>query len=248
MRSALIVFVVTFASLPIVGQDYVVVASRTQPSKHAFRPEWNTELSVTNNVVWRGFLSNRSTTLQPVLTLSMGSFSVSSTSALEFDGQYCWKEHDLQVSYTKEVAKRWSLTSGYINYAYPALHENRFAHEFFIALAMEGPVGLELQAYQDAGMSSGSYLNVAVEHSFRSTNRFPINVSASLGYNRKLFIPESTLSDALLTVSTPMKLRSGLAIEPQIGYSKGLNSRYFSDYLTIGVRLSYEPKRQDAGM
>ncbi len=167
---------------------------------------------------------------------------------LEFDGQRCWKEHDLQVSYTKEVAKRWSLTSGYIKYAYPALHKDRFAHEFFAALAMEGPVGLELQVYQDAGISSGSYLSLAVEHSYRSRNRFPVNVSASLGYNRRLFIPESTFSDAVVTISTPVKLRSGLLIKPQIGYSKGLNSRYFSDYLTTGVRLSYEPKRQDPAM
>lgn len=77
-------------------------------------------------------------------------------------------------------------------------------------------------------------------------NRLKERRVASLGCNRKLFIPAATFSDAVLTVSTALNLRPGITLELQIGYSEGLNSRYFSDDLTTGLRFIYEPKRQDA--
>lgn len=210
-------------------------------SKHI---EWTSEVLASNNSVWRGFLSDRTPTLQPSVTLSIGSFAVTSTTALEFDGQYCWKEHDLELSYTKALTKRLSLESGYVNYAYPAAEKDRFAHEFFTGIGIEGDTGFNLQASQQVGLSTGTYVSGRISHVFQLASKFPILGEAGIGYNRRMFIPVATFSDAVVTVSTELQLRSGVSLSPQIGYSKGLNRRYFADYLTAGLRLSYKPKER----
>jgi hypothetical protein len=234
--------VFALALLPVWVEAQMSASTPTvAPQSESKHLEWTSEVLVSNNSVWRGFLSDRTPTIQPSVTLSVGSFAVTSTTALEFDGQYCWKEHDLELSYTKPLAKGFSLESGYINYAYPAADRDRFAHEFFSGISLEGGTGFHLQTFQQVGLSTGTYLNGGISHVFLSSSKFPALVEASIGYNRKLFIPEAAFSDAVVTVSTELQLRSGVSLSPQIGYSKGLNSRYFDDYLTAGLRFSYKP-------
>jgi hypothetical protein len=242
MRSILLFIALAVVPLPMLGETVVPIPAASQDSTKV-HAEWSTEVFASNNVVWRGFLSNKVGTLQPSITLDFGALSVTSTSVLEFDGQYCWKEHDLQVSYSKPLSKRFSLTSGYTNYAYPSLEKDRFAHEFFTGLTMEGNTGARPQTFQNVGLSSGTYISAEISRSFRSAAKFPIHTVASVGYNRKLFIPEATFSDAVVTVSTDVPLRSGLSLAPQIGYSRGLNRRYFDNYITVGLRLVYKPER-----
>jgi hypothetical protein len=241
MRALLLVSLLTLITACIHAQGSIPVpaAVQTQSGLHA---EWTSEVLVSNNSVWRGFLSNRTATLQPSVTLGVGAFSLTSTTVLEFDGHYCWKEHDLQLSFTRPLTKRISLTSGYINYAYPAADKDRFANEFFAGIALEGRTGLRLQTFQDVGLSSGTYMSGEVSRSWRSAARFPIRVAASVGFNRKLFIPASTFSDAVFTVSTEIPVRSGVRISPQMGYSKGLNRQYFRDYFSAGLRIDYTSK------
>ena len=231
-RSVVFVLVVVLASVSLHAEE-------EGTSDSGFHAEWNVEVAATNNVVWRGFLSNRTAALQPSITLTLGAFEINSTSVLEFDGRYCWKEHDLQLSYTRPLYERLSLTAGYINYAFPAVEKERFAHEFFTGLSFEGATSVRMLAFQNVGASTGSYLSLELSHGFRKGKRLPIEAAASLGYNRRLFIAENTFSDAAVTISTVIPLGGRLSIAPEIGFSRGLNRQYFANYVTGGVRLAY---------
>lgn len=242
MRQLLVISLVVILPLSLRAGEPTPISAPSQ-NDAGVRFNWSAEVLASNNVVWRGFLSNRTGTLQPSVTLDVGEFSVTSTSVIEFDGQSYWKEHDLLVSYSKPLSRRVSVTSGYTNYAYASLDKDRFAHEFFTGITIQGVTEASFQAFQDVGLSSGTYLSAGLSHSFRSRSRFPLESSTTIGFNRKLFIPVSTFSDAAVTFSTGIPLRTGITLTPQIGYSRGLNRRYFDSYLTAGVRLSYKREK-----
>ncbi len=202
---------------------------------------WGGDVALANQYVWRGFQLNDSPSLQPGLWLSFYGVTVSSWSNLSKDGPFGqqWTEHDLSIDYTRGITKSISLSTGYINYAFPDLATDQFANEFYGGISYERAVAASFTVYQNVGLSTGTYFGGSLSKTFQPFPKLTVTPGVSLGFNREMFIPESTFSDAVFSLSASVPLGRSFTLSPVINFSKSLDKTYFNDHWYGGVSVAW---------
>ncbi len=227
------------------AQDPLYPAA-TKPSSTALllprnRVHWGVDLNVTSQYIWRGFQANSTPSLQPNLWISYRGFTVSSWSNLARRGPngQQWTEHDLTVDYSRTLTRKFSWSAGYINYVFPDLASGDVANEFYGGLRYDGKVSAGLKVFQNAGLSTGTYFQGNVGKSFPLGETVSLTTSFAVGYNRKMFIPVATFSDAVGSVAVSFPLGSRMRIAPNVNFSKSLDRGYFRNQWFGGVTISF---------
>lgn len=214
-----------------------VVAGEASPDRapvRRFEPTVSQHTLVASDYVWRGFVVDRGTVLQPTFTFSAGNVTVSSWSNVVGRTARV-SEHDLTVDY---LATRgpYVFSVGWINYAFPQMTSDAMSNEFYVGVGRTGLLNPTAHLYHDVQAGSGRYVHLGVSETLELFDGVMATPSFGMGYNDRLFIPESTFSDAVLalnvSIATPFR---SLSVEPFLAYSRSLNRRFFENKLYGGV-------------
>lgn len=206
-----------------------------QPASSPSRVTGGFDVAANSAFVWRGFVLCDSLVVQPAAWVGWGPFTVTSWSNVARTGPNGrrWTEHDLTVDYTA-VRGDYTVSAGWINYAFLDQQSNRFSNELYVGVSRAGPVEPSLRVFQDVHAGSGTYLvaGIAYSHELQASG-VTLTSTLSVGYNHRLWIDASGLSDAnvVFEASIPTPFH-GLVVRPGVGYSRafrlpGLSSRVY---------------------
>jgi hypothetical protein len=195
------------------------------------------EVVAVSEYIWRGVRMTGSS-VQPTTWVRIGDLTAYSWFNAVNRGPDRVTEHDLTVEYSRTL-RGTTIAAGWINYWFSAPVYGANTNEIFAGVSLSGPLNPSIKLFQDLQAGSGTYVNTAVSHSFPVARRMIVTPSASLGYNHRQFISESTFSDANLGVR--LSLLGGIdkvALVPFMNYSRALNRRLFDDHFYGGVGLA----------
>ncbi len=214
------------------------IGSPDRSSLGRFEATVSQQTVVASDYVWRGFVVERPTVVQPTFTLVAGNVTVSSWSNVTARPSRL-TEHDLTVDYTATRGS-YVFSAGWINYAFPQMSVDTTSNEFYVGVGRTGLLNPTAHFYQDVQAGSGRYVHLGVSETIELAERVQVTPSFGIGYNDRLFISESTFSDAVvgLSLSVPTPIAS-LSVEPFMAYSRSLNHRLFNDRLYGGVGVMF---------
>ena len=196
-------------------------------------------ISLANQYLWRGFVSNDAPSAQPGMTVEFTNFSISSWSNLSQTGPngQLWTEHDLMLDYTQQVGS-FSLSIGYINYIFPDIEpgEGRQTNEVYFGLAHDNLLSPSVTVYRDFDEGEGWYYYLSLGHAFKLPKGLSLNPSVGGGLNQHLFIEQTTVSNCDLGVSIDIPL-GGITLSPFFTRMIG-NRSIFGSHNMYGVTMS----------
>lgn len=148
-------------------------------------------VDVFNKYIFRGYeLSTNSIVIQPALSISYSGFSAgfwgnidsNETATQSFvpdrDNEKSFNETDITLSYTHAIGKL-SLTGGYIYYGTKYATETE---EVFAKVSYDMLLNPTLSVYRDITSYPGTYVNLAIAHSFALGKDISLDLAASAGY------------------------------------------------------------------
>jgi hypothetical protein len=228
---AIVAFVVW--PLPTFGQS-----TPLQADSSITKFDWNFESSIYSRYVWRGFADYSGASWQNTVRVNRGSLGASwwTESGAESSNGFLVREHDFELHYTRQVSST-TLTGGYT--AFWTRLDDCLAHELYLTASYGKNYTATASVYQNVGSLTGSYLSAGLAHEARLSRNWRAQLSGTLGFNRKMYIPENTLSDLAVTVGFTRPTTRKLRVSPVIGISKSLNRRYFANYLYTGLVISF---------
>jgi hypothetical protein len=200
--------------------------------------EWSIELATMNRYVWRGFVDG-GRTFETDITYARGGWEVCASTDIGLTvekGEDRTTEVDLYVTRRVELRPHWGAAFGYDYYSTPQAAEVH-GHEFWTGLEYSGPVDFSLKAYQFAIPHSGNYFSAELGRKLLRRGRFSLQAETTLGFNRHMYIDDSGLSDATLTLTPAVRIGGG-AIKPFITYAKGLKKEYFDNHFVFGIKFA----------
>ncbi len=174
------------------------------------------QIDVTSRFIWRGFDLNpqNKPALQPGVTFSFGESGLSlnlwssfSFSARELD------ELDVTLTYDFKLTRNIALAIGLIHYGWYFVDGFTFkdntTQEIFATIGLPDlPLAPELTLYYDFANGDGLYFELGIGYSVPLSEELSLELSATLGYNDKLWIAESGLSDLSFCASVPFKIET----------------------------------------
>ncbi len=199
---------------------------------------WSADTSYFSAYVWRGFEDYNGGSWQNTFRLGWKSVQASwwLESGMQHDGLMEAREHDFDLHLTRRFRGN-SLSAGYT--AYCVLLTDNTSHEIYATLSKGTRYVGTLGVYQSIGAPDGTYFSGTLTHSLKLNSGWDLELASSLGFNRRMYIDASTFSDATLNVTFVHPTRSGIALSPAFGVSKGLDSRHFYDHIYAGVTLHF---------
>ncbi|NIM13364.1 MAG: hypothetical protein GTO45_14720 [Candidatus Aminicenantes bacterium] len=216
-RKHLILFaLLAFLSLHLVGKNFSI------------------QLDVTSRFIWRGFdlLPNNNPAFQPSLTYDFGStgFSLNlwASFALSDRGIYKYADEiDLTLTYTFKTPENVSLVLGFTNYGYWFAENFKFkentSQEFFVEVGFPRvPFSPSVTAFYDINLFDGLYVQLKGEKPVSIGDKISLNLSAALGYNAGLYLPEGAdtgFSDLTIGASIPFKIGKTTLLSPFVNYT-----------------------------
>ena len=215
------------------------LAQEPSPADRAL--SWGSEVTFGSRYVWRGFLLNDSVSFQPAAWVTFKELTISSWSNVSKDAPFSehWTEHDLTVDYTHGFDNGFSVSGGYINYAFPDLPADQLANEVYGAIGYDGSVSTGFGVYQNFGLSTGTYLVGSLSKEIPAGRKLSLTPSFGIGYNREMFIPDSTFSDAVFGVSATIPLGARFTVTPSVSFSKSLDNTFFDDHWFGGITFGW---------
>ncbi|MBZ0156734.1 MAG: hypothetical protein K8I29_11080 [Alphaproteobacteria bacterium] len=148
-------------------------------------------VGVFNRYIFRGYeIGTKSVVIQPALTVAFKGFAASFWGTIDSDehptqsfvpdreGRKSFNETDFTLSYTYDIGKL-SLTGGYIYYATKYVSETE---ELFVTAAYDTLLKPTLSVYRDISSFPGTYVNLAIAHSFGIMKDITLDLGASAGY------------------------------------------------------------------
>lgn len=187
------------------------------------------EFDIASTFMWRGFdLYENRPAFQPSVTYAFGDSGLSVNVWASFiledrDIDKELDEVDFTVNYDFQVSENVSLSVGMINYGYYFLPDYSFKNgntqELYITAGLPrfilGPV---LSVYYDFNLGKGWYVELSVGRAIALTEKLNLEIGASLGYNSKLYIDDSGISDLNVSASLPFSV-GRLKITPSVNYT-----------------------------
>jgi len=231
------------AALVVSQVSLAQAADAPEPAEHRPVISAGADIGVASDYVWRGFLENRTLSVQPNLWMTLGDVTVSSWMNASRTGPNgrSFTERDLTVEYSRTVSD-WTLSGGWTNFTFVDVSVDRYSNEIYGSIARKNYLSPTLHIYQDVHQGSGSYVSLDVSHEYPVwRSKMTLSPQLSVGYNHRQWIDASTLSDANLglTLNVPV-VGDRLRIAPAVNYSKGLNASFFEDHLYWGVTASVQ--------
>ncbi|MBU1085973.1 MAG: hypothetical protein KKD05_00465 [Candidatus Omnitrophica bacterium] len=189
-----------------------------------YKIEASSTLDVYNKYIWRGFTLDTDPVIQPGFNLSGYGFTISywgSYDASQADASGS-DEQDFTIDYTYAF-EYLSVSAGHTYYSFPTA--DSYSKEWYLGVSLPVLLSPSITYYKDYGKEDqgggdGSYLNLAVSHSFTIVQdpAITLNLGASLGFNDKLFIAGNG-SDCNLNAGLTIPLTKSLSLSPVLGYT-----------------------------
>lgn len=187
------------------------------------------EFDVVSAFMWRGDdLYDNRPAFQPSVTYAFGdsglSVNVWASFVLTDRGEYkTFDEVDFTVNYDFQVSENVSLSVGMMNYGFYFINDYSFkegnTQEFYITAGLPRFfLGPSLSVYYDINLAKGLYVELSVGQPLTLTEKLNLELGASLGYNSKLYIDESGISDLNISASLPFST-GRLSIRPSVNYT-----------------------------
>lgn len=167
------------------------LAMAEEPKKEEDNVTGSVSTAIYNKYIFRGYeLSSGSVVIQPLVTVSYKGFSLNYWGNIDTrekqtqsfipdrPGRKSFNESDLTLSYTYSIDKL-SLTAGYIYYGTKYTDETE---EVFLSASYDIISKPTLTIYRDISTYPGTYLNLALSHSFEVYKDITLDLAASLGY------------------------------------------------------------------
>src|SRR4051812_25520718 len=178
--------------------------------------DWTVESALYSGYVWRGFADYSGASWQNTFRASYGSAGASwwTESGAEPSNGFLVREHDFEVHYTRQIS-RATLTGGYT--AYWTRLDDSLAHEIYLTASSGKSYIATASLYQNVGSLTGTYLSAGLAHEARLSRNWRAQLSGTLGFNRKMYIPENTFSDLALTIAFTRPTTRKLRVSPNIG-------------------------------
>lgn len=171
---------------------------------------------------WRGFdITNEKPAFQPSLTLKEERtgicFCIWNSTGLNRQRTKKVDEWDFILSYSRVVSNKVEISSGYIHYNFPNGNLPNVTHEFNLGFSVNTLFSPALKVYYDVKMGTGVYVIGSVSQKIIN---LPLFAGAAIGYNRKMFIKYSGISDVTFSLSgnVPLKYRN-IYFLPSINYT-----------------------------
>ncbi|MCM8813266.1 MAG: hypothetical protein NC924_04940 [Candidatus Omnitrophica bacterium] len=181
-------------------------------------------LDVYSRYVWRGFTLDTDAVVQPGVSIGgygltvffWGSFDAQNSDWLSSD------ELDTVIDYTFAF-ESVTVSLGHTYYDFPGT--KTYSKEVYLGFALpEAPLSPSLKYFhdyadEDSG-GDGDYILAAIAYSLPlvEAQGITLDLSASLGFNRELFI-EGDGGDAGLAAGIGLPLTGNLKLTPKIGYA-----------------------------
>lgn len=161
-----------------------------------------------NQYLWRGFVLNDTPAMQPALSFSYKGFGVSSWANFAYRGPngQNWTEHDLTVSYSRDVGN-WTASGGFIHYHFPDLLEKfQNTFELFGSLQYNGLFSPSFTVYRDVDDGDGWYYYLGFRQGIQAPKGIVVTPSVGVGLNQGQWIEQTTISnfDVGVTVDIPV--------------------------------------------
>jgi uncharacterized protein (TIGR02001 family) len=187
------------------------------------------EFDFVSAFIWRGMdIYDNKPAIQPSVTYTFGDsgLSVNAWGSFVLTGDKDYREMsevDLTVNYDFRVSENISLSVGFINYGFWFMPDYTFkdgnTQEFYISAGLPRVfLSPSVSVYYDINLASGLYVELSGGHSFAFTEKVGLELNASLGYNSKLFIDESGISDLNISASIPFSI-GNVRITPSVHYT-----------------------------
>lgn len=172
--------------------------------------------------IWRGFdITNDSPAFQPSLTLKEEKtgigFCVWNSTGLDRKRTKKVDEWDFILSYSKVVSNIGELSSGYIHYNFPNGNLPNVTHEFVLGFSLNTLFSPAIKLYYDVKIGTGIYVIGSVSQKILN---LPLFAGAAIGYNRKMYIMDSGISDVTFSLSGNVPLNCKyIFFSPSVNYT-----------------------------
>ena len=195
------------------------------------------DLTYDGKYVWRGINVVDDHVLQPSVTAGWRGFSVNIWGNRDMTGENNAANDFTEIDFTADYS--WTqgpvdLSVGAIRYTFPH-GGGPSTTEFYGAAALETVLSPGITVYQDVEEADGTYVSVAVGHSFEEVWAPAEGVSAGLDlglsvgmgssdYNRFYYgAGGGALTDLLLTAGLPIRIGENATLTPSLNYSSLLD-------------------------
>ncbi len=187
------------------------------------------EVGFVSSFVWRGSdVYNKRSAFQPSITYTFGDSGISinlwASYVLTNRDEYKeFDELDFTFNYDFQISENVLLSVGMINYGYYYIPhytcKNGNTQEFYAILGFPRVfLGPSFSVFYDINLGDGLYALFSVGHTFKLSGKTNMEISASLGYNRKQWINESGISDLILSAAIPFSVGK-LSVTPSFNYT-----------------------------
>jgi uncharacterized protein (TIGR02001 family) len=188
------------------------------------------EVGFVSSFVWRGMdlYPKNKPALQPSITYTFGDSGISismfaSYTLTDRNELRELEEIDFTFNYDFQISENISFSVGMTNYGWYYIPDYTFkdgnTQEFYAILGFPRFfLGPSFSVYYDINLGDGLYALFSLGHTFKLSGKTHMEISASLGYNRKQWIDESGISDLNLSAAIPFSVGK-LSITPSIHYT-----------------------------
>ncbi|MCP4146985.1 MAG: hypothetical protein GY757_04465 [bacterium] len=188
------------------------------------------EMDIASSYVWRGFdlFSKNVPAIQPSVTYTFGEsgFSLNLWGCFVLTDRNTERQNeeiDITLNYDFQLSENLALSVGMINYGLYWVPHYTFktanTQEIYATLGFPRVMlGPSFSVYFDINQGKGFYIEAAAGHSFEFSHNVKLDLSASLGYNSKLFIEESGISDLNIAAAFPFALGK-CSITPSLNFT-----------------------------
>ena len=213
--------------------------------------EFGVDLTYVPTYIWRGLVADRSSAMQPSLTVA-GDSGVSANIWGNMDNGERFNEMDYTVDYA------WSrgptgLSAGVIHYTFPNTGVTSTS-ELYLGASLDAPLSPSAVVYYDCNEADGFYVSLGGSHSVEmplgKEKSTTLDLSANLGYGSSKYnafyfgSSKSAFTDVLLGASIPFALGENSTLTPGIYYSSVLDGDLrdtvtYPDNFYVGVTQSF---------
>jgi hypothetical protein len=200
------------------------------------QPRFETSSTYLSKYIWRGFTNSAGSVAQNDISVGFNDFTLNVWGNYDAGDSKRVNEVDYTLDYTKR-AGIYNYSLGYTYYTFPNTRVNKTQELYFGITNSDSEWSPALTVYHDFDEGKGTYATLSVSHNL-TESRFPARFTASVGYNSKLYWRKSGFSDAVFSLSVPVKVSRNLAVVPTFWYSAGLDSDFKSTFFT-GLQLAW---------
>ena len=185
---------------------------------------------------FRGLTYSEGEVMQGTLSLNKGPFTVIGFTNKDLTTQEV-NETDVTFDYSQDVGEKLRLSTGYTFLKFPGLEPSQ-TQEVYAGATLKTFLNPSLKLVRDFEAGDGNNVQGTISHEVKVKD-FPINLSATLGYNDHYFREDSGLSHLEMKASTSIPLSENLTLSPYISHSKSLD-KDFNNETYAGIGLSYK--------